>query len=265
MLRFHFRRMVMAGLVLCFGATAAMGAIKTKTIEYKVEGETMEGYLAWDDAQTGNRPGVLVLHEWKGLVDFTRDRAEALAKLGYLAFAADLYGKGIRPATNDEAKVQAGKMRGDRVLLRKRVNAGLELLRKHAGVDGKRLAAVGYCFGGMSALELARSGGDVQGIVVLHGSYDTAAPEDMKNFKGKALVIQGSLDQASPPEKVAALEKEFSDAGVDWQLVMYGGAAHAFTNPSAGNDPSKGAAYDAKATARSWEAMQVFFGELFGK
>jgi dienelactone hydrolase len=159
----------------------------------------------------------------------------------------------------------AGKLKGDPKLTRLRVNAALDVLREQQGVDAKKIAAIGYCFGGMCVLELARSGAEVAGIVSFHGSYDTATPEDMKNFKGRALILQGSADPVSPPEKVAALEKELSDAGVDWQFVTYGGAAHAFTNPSAGNDPSKGAAYDPKAAARSWQAMQDFFGEIFGK
>ncbi len=258
------RSLAVSSLIL-IGARYTMAEIKTKTVEYTVGGVVMEGYLAWDDSFKEPRPGVLVIHEWKGLEDYAQNRAEAVAKLGYVAFAADMYGKGVRPKTREEAMEQAGKLKNDRPLTRARVKAALEVLKQQSGVDPHRLAAIGYCFGGMTVLELARSGADVKGIVSFHGSYDTETPQDMKTFKGKALILQGSADQASPPEKVAALQKELTDAGVDWQMVLYGGAVHAFTNPAAGNDPSTGAAYNPVAAGRAWEAMKGFLGELFGK
>jgi dienelactone hydrolase len=182
-----------------------------------------------------------------------------------VAFACDIYGKGIRPTAMPDAVAQAGKYKGDRALLRKRVNAGLETLLKQEGVDKKRVAAIGYCFGGTSVLELARSGADVSGVVSFHGGLSSPTPEDAKNIKAKVLALHGADDPNVPPAEVAAFEKEMRDAKVDWQLVAYGGAVHSFTDKSAGNDNSKGAAYNEKADRRSWEAMKDLFAEIFGK
>ncbi len=238
-------------------------AVQTKVIEYKQGDQALEGYLAWDDAVTGPRPGVLVVHEWTGLGDYAKMRARKLAELGYVAFAADIYGKGIRPATPQEAGAQAGIYKKDFKLMRDRVRAGLDVLRREPLCDPKRVAAIGYCFGGTCVLELARSGADVAGVVSFHGGLATANPADAKNIRGKVLVLHGGDDPHVPPKEVEAFEDEMRSAGVDWQLVVYGGAVHAFTNPSSGADKSRGAAYNAAADRRSWEAMKAFFAEVF--
>jgi len=147
--------------------------------------------------------------------------------------------------------------------MRARAQAGLETLKSQPMVDAKRLAAIGYCFGGTTVLELARSGADVVGVVSFHGGLDTPNPVDAKNIRGKVLVLQGGDDPFVPPEQVTAFQDEMRKAGVDWQFVTYGGAVHSFTNPASGNDNSKGAAYNAAADRRSWLAMQQFFNELF--
>jgi len=243
----------------------ALAEIKTQVVEYKHGNTVLAGYLAYDDAAQGKRPGVLVVHEWTGLGDYVKRRTEQLAKLGYVAFAIDMYGKGIRPTNPKEAAVQAGIYQSNRPLMRDRAQAGLAVLQQNPQVDANRIAAIGYCFGGGTVLELARSGAPVAGVVSFHGNLDTPKPADAKNIKGKVLVLHGASDPLVPPEQVAAFKQEMTDAGVDWQMVFYGGAVHSFTNPEAGNDPSKGVAYNASADKRSFVAMRQFFADIFGR
>ena len=248
--------------LLLLSATAA-AEVKTKTVAYKDGKTSLEGYLAWDDAQPGPRPAVIVVHDWTGVNDHAKASVEKLAKMGYVAFAVDMYGKGIRPTKPDEAGKQAGKYKSDRKLMRQRVNAGLAWLAKQKEVDPAKIAAIGYCFGGTTVVELARSGAAVVGVVSFHGGLDSPAPADGKNIKAKVLVLHGASDKGISDAEKAAFEKELTDAKVDWQLVEYGGAVHCFTHKDAGNDPSKGCAYDANADARSWAAMKSFFDEVF--
>jgi len=244
-------------------ALPAAAAVKSAVVEYKDGEQTCEGFLAWDDAAKGKRPGVVVVHEWMGLGDYAKDRARRLATLGYVAFAADIYGKGIRAKDAQEAGELAGRYKGDLPLLRSRARAAFDTLAKDARVDPARIFAIGYCFGGTTALELARSGAPLAGVVSFHGGLSTKDPADAKNVKGRVLVLHGASDPFVPPAEVAAFQKEMNDAKVDWQMVLYAGAVHSFTNPGAGNDPSKGAAYDERADRRSWEAMKAFFAEGF--
>lgn len=248
--------------VLCM-STASFGKLVTKSVEYKHGVATLEGYLAYDDSFTGKRPGVLVIHEWKGLNDYAKMRADKLAGLGYVAFALDMYGEGIRPTDPKEASAQAAIYYKDRPLMRSRAQAGLDQLLANPLVDKSKVAVIGYCFGGSCALELARSGAPVAGTVTFHGGLTTPTPQDAVNVKGKVLVLHGGADPNVKPEDVAALEKEMTDAKVDWQVNIYSDAVHGFTNPANGDDPSKGVAYNARADARSWEAMKAFFAEIF--
>ena len=256
-------RHLLLPLVLLSLAVTSEAAVKTRIIDYKQGDTVLEGYLAWDDAKVGDRPGVLVVHEWTGINDNIRQRTEALAKLGYVAFAADIYGKGVRPTAPADAAKTAGIYKNDRKLLRARVRAGLEELKKQKFVDTQRLAAIGFCFGGTSVLELARDGADVSGIVSFHGGLSTPTPRDARNIKAKVLALHGADDPFVKPDEVAAFQDEMRKAGVDWQLNIYGSAVHGFTNPANGTDNSKGAAYNAKADKRSWEAMKSFFAEIF--
>jgi dienelactone hydrolase len=241
----------------------AYGGMHTETVEYKQDGVVLEGYLAYDDSIQGKVPGILIIHEWTGIGPYVKKRAQDIAALGYVAFAADIYGKGIRPKDAKEAAVQAGIYRSDRALMRERAKAGLEALKKQNFVDQKRIAVMGYCFGGGVALELGRSGADIAGIVSFHGNLDTPHPEDANNIKAKILALHGADDPFVTREQVIVFQDEMRAAHVDWQMVIYGNAVHSFTNPDSGNDPSKGAAYNKEADMRSWEAMKLFFKELF--
>jgi dienelactone hydrolase len=237
--------------------------VHTETMEYKQGDATLEGHLAYDDAIQGARPAILIIHQWKGLTEYEKKRAEMLAQLGYNVFAVDIYGKGIRPKDAKEAGETATKYKKDRTLLRARANAGLEVLRKHKLTDPKRIAAIGYCFGGTSVIELARSGADIAGVVSFHGGLDSPTPADGKNIRCKVLALHGADDPFVPVADLAAFQSEMREAKVDWQLVEYGGAVHSFTDWNAGTDNSKGAAYNERADKRSWEAMKQFFAELF--
>jgi dienelactone hydrolase len=251
-------------ILLTLGAALmAQAQIHTETVEYKQGDAVLEGYLAYDSSIKGKRPGVLIVHQWKGLTDYEKKRARMLAKLGYVAFALDIYGKGIRPKSAQEAGAQAGKYKGNRELLRTRAQAGLAVLEKQELTDPKRVAAIGYCFGGTTVIELARSGAEIAGVVSFHGGLDSPHPEDGKNIKCKVLALQGADDPFVPAKDIAAFEDEMRLAKVDWELVKYGGAVHSFTEKEVGDDPSKGAAYNEKADRRSWEAMQQLFAEIF--
>jgi dienelactone hydrolase len=256
------KRLFLSLALLCL-AVSAEAAVKTKVVEYRQGDSVLEGYLAWDDARSAKRPGVLVVHEWTGINDHMKQRAEMLAKLGYVAFAADIYGKGVRPATQADAAKTAGIYKNDRSLMRARVKAGLDELKKQKFVDTQRLAAIGYCFGGTTVLELARDGANVKGVVSFHGGLSTPTPQDARNIKGRVLALHGADDPFVKSDEVAAFQDEMRAAKADWQFVSYGNAVHSFTNKAAGSDNSKGAAYNEKADKRSWEAMKAFFAEIF--
>ncbi|MBJ6750101.1 dienelactone hydrolase family protein [Geomonas anaerohicana] len=252
-------------LMMTLVAQGAGAAVVGHNVEYRQGDTVLEGYLAYDDTIKEKRPGVLIIHEWTGVSPYEKMRAEQLARLGYVAFAADIYGKGVRPVGPEQAAKEAAKYRGnDRSLIRARGAAGLETLAGLPQVDPKRLAVMGYCFGGTAALELARSGADVLGTVSFHGGLSTPNPADAKNIRGKVLALHGADDPYVKPDEVAAFQKEMRDAKVDWQMNYYGNAVHSFTNPKSGNDNSKGAAYNEKADRRSFEAMKLFFNEIFG-
>lgn len=256
-------KQVFAAIALALATFSASAAIKTQTVEYKQGDATLEGFLAYDDSASGSRPGVLIVHQWKGISAHEKETAEKLAKMGYVVFAADIYGKGIRPQPPESAQ-EAGKYKSNRALFRERLNAGLDQLKKQKGVDQKKLAAIGYCFGGTGVIELARSGADVAGVVSFHGGLDSPKPEDGKNIKARVLALHGADDPFVPAKDLEAFQKEMRDAKVDWQLISYGNAVHSFTHKDAGSDNSKGAAYNANADRRSWEDMKDFFAEIFG-
>jgi dienelactone hydrolase len=258
--RLH-RLILMLGLGWLAATAPAGGAIRTRTVEYRQGEAVLEGILTWDDAVPGPRPGVVVVHQWKGITDYERKRSEMLARLGYAAFAADIYGKGIRPDNAKDAAELAGKYKGDRALLRLRVNAALASCKAQPEVRPAQVAAIGYCFGGTTVLELARSGADVAGVVSFHGGLSTPVPADARRIRGRVLALHGADDPFVPAAEVAAFQEEMRQAGVDWQFTSYGGAVHAFTDWKAGSDKSRGAAYQEQADRRSWEAMKAFLSE----
>jgi len=250
-------------VVFMLGAQA-MGAIHTQTIAYTQGDAHLKGYLAYDDAVGPKRPGVLVVPEWWGLNDYAKSRTEQLAKLGYVAFAADMYGDGKTTTNPKEATPLAGPLLEDRGLMRARVNAAFDQLKARAEVDPAKIAAIGYCFGGTSALELARSGAPVLGVVCFHGNLTTSAPDDAKNIKGRVLVLTGANDAFIPPEQRDAFAKEMADAKVNWEMDVYCDAVHAFTNPNAGMFGMVNVAYNKEADERSFARMCAFFNEIFG-
>jgi dienelactone hydrolase len=257
------RKAVGVAAVVTMTASAASAAIKTQALPYK-DGQTqLEGFLAYDDSAKGPQPLVLVVHEWWGLNDYAKARAVQLAQMGYVAFAVDMYGQGVLAKDAKEAGELAGKLRSDRKLMRQRIIAGLNAVRGDPRVDPKRIAAIGYCFGGTVVLELARSGADIAGVVSFHGGLDTPDPSDAKNIKARVLAATGADDKSVPTSQIQAFEDEMRQGKVDYQVLIYGGAVHAFTNPASGDDPSKNVAYNAAADRRSWQAMKNFFAEIF--
>jgi dienelactone hydrolase len=257
------RNAILILAALSSAAIPALARVKTEVVRYKQGDTTCVGYLAYDDSLAGKRPAVLIAPEWWGVVDYPKHRAEQLAQLGYVAFVADVYGNGTVAATPDEARSHAMSFYTNRALLRSRMAAAFSTLKGQPQTDEKRIAVIGYCFGGAAALELARSGADLVAVVTFHGSLSTPNPTDAKNIKGKILVCTGADDPNIKPEEINAFESEMRAAGVNYQVNVYGGAVHAFTNPAAGSDNSKGAAYNAQADHRSWEAMRIFFDEIF--
>jgi dienelactone hydrolase len=249
-------------LALMIPAVAAAG-LHTEFVQYKDKDTVLEGYVAYNPEVKGKRPGVLVISDWSGLQDHYVKITNKLAELGYVGFAADIYGKGVRPTTPAQSAAEAKKYLSNRALMRQRALAGLAELRKNEKVDPQRIAAIGYCFGGTVVLELARSGADILGVVSFHGGLGTPAPEDAKNIKAKVLALHGADDPFVPPKQVAEFQEEMRKAGVDWQMVIYSDAVHAFTKRAAGTDKSKGAAYNELADKRSWKAMKVFLKEIF--
>lgn len=257
-------------VLLTLASITAMSnaAVKVERVEYRHGDAVLEGVLAYDDALTGKRPGVLVCHEWWGNNAYSESRAKQLAGLGYVAFALDMYGKGKVTAKGDQAAAMAGALYADNAKLRERAALGLRQLAEHPRVDGKRLAVIGYCMGGTIAMELARSGlehtENLRAVVPFHASTVSAkdgSEADNTNIKGAVLVCHGAADEFVPKGEIAKFEKQMAEAKVDYQVLSLGGAVHAFTNPAADGSFSPMVRYDAKADARSWTAMKTLFEE----
>jgi dienelactone hydrolase len=250
--------------ILAMTTTTGLAAIKTQSIDYQQGGVTFQGYLAYDDSIQGKRPGILICHEWWGLNDYPKHRAEQLAALGYVAFALDVYGKGVIATNPTDAARLSGEIGGNRDLIRQRATAGLDVLRAQPQCDASKIAVIGYCFGGMVALELARAGTDLSAVISFHGNLSTPNPDQDQPIKPKILVCTGADDAFVPPQSVADFEAEMRKAGADYQVISYGGAVHAFTNPDADKVGMKNVAYNAAADKRSWKAMLATFDEVFG-
>lgn len=236
------------------------GGIDTAEVEYDADGVASRGYLARPADADGSLPGVLVVHDWLGVTDATRMRCDMLARLGYVAFAADVFGADVRPSP-EEAPGVAASFYGDEATWRGRLTAALARLVEEPAVDAGRLAAIGYCFGGSSALQLARTGADLRAVVSFHGGLTTGPAGEAAQIRAKLLVLTGGADPVVPDDAVLAFEDELRGVpAVDWQVVTYSGAMHAFTVPTV-DAPERGAAYDERADRRSWTAMKDFFAE----
>ncbi len=231
---------------------------------YQDGSTALEGYLAVDSSKPAKRPGVLVFHEWMGVADHEKAASDGLARAGYIALAGDIFGKGNRPSTMQEAAENANRYRaGDRALMRQRAVAAMKALSAHPLCDGSRIAAIGFCFGGTVALELARSGADLRGVVTFHAGLGTERPAAAGTLKARILALHGAEDPFVPAAEVAAFQTEMRKAQADWQFVQFSDAVHSFSNPGAGNEPGKGFAYNERAARRSWAMMLGFFGEIF--
>ena len=237
-------------------------SLQHRLIEYG-DGETvLEGRLAWDDDFAGPRPGILVSHAWSGRSAFEDGKADALARLGYVAFALDLYGKGVRGASPDENAALMKPFIDDRVMLQQRLIRSLDTLRVQPEVDADRVAAIGFCFGGLCVLDIVRSGAELSGVVSFHGLLSSPGNTRGNLARARVLVLHGWDDPMATPDAVLGLATEMTELGADWQLHAYGNTQHAFTNPAA-NDPERGTVYDEVADGRSWQAMTNFLNEIF--
>ncbi len=237
-------------------------AVQTRQIDYSDGEVVLQGHFAADDTASGRRPGILVAHAWSGRSPFEDGKAEALARLGYAAFALDVYGKGVRGSSPEENAALMQPLLDDRVALVRRLRAALDILREQPEVEARKTGAIGFCFGGLCVLDLARSGADVAGVVSFHGLFHPPPSELASTINARVLALHGWDDPMVPPQQVEALAAELTSAGADWQLHAYGSTMHAFTNPQAA-DPERGTVYDATADGRSWIAMKNFFAELF--
>jgi dienelactone hydrolase len=233
--------------------------MKTETVNYQAKNIDLKGYVAFPDAE--NAPLVLIVHTWAGKDEFVHQRAEDLAALGYVGFAVDMYGNGKVGADTAENESLMTPLVSDRNMLKDRIVSALNYGKSLPGVDSSRAAAIGYCFGGLVVLDLARSGEDLSGVVSFHGLL---MPSDIseKGIKAKVLVLHGERDPMVPLDMVDTFQKEMTEADADWQLHSYGGTYHAFTNPDA-NDPNLGTQFNKSANERSWQSMKNFFAEIF--
>jgi dienelactone hydrolase len=238
--------------------------VKSRVFEYTHDGTLLRGELAWDERQTSARPGILVVHEGGGINEHPKARAHALAELGYVALACDMYGNAEFTRDSQRRSELMGSLLNDPSRLRARARAGLDALAADPLVDSKRLAAIGFCFGGLVVLELARSGAPLAGVVSFHGILRTSQAAERGALKAKILACHGREDPFVPLEQVTAFMDEMRNAGADWQVLVHGNAGHGFTRTDAHTLGIAGVAYNAEAETRSWRAMRGFLDEVFG-
>jgi len=251
------------GLLIFLFSGSVFAVMQQEVITYKDGDVELKGYLYWDDAFSGKRPGILVAHEWWGLNDYPKLRAEMLAELGYVAFALDMYGDARMTRDAGEAKGWMQEVTSNVETWQCRANRALERLKSHPNVEPAKLAAVGYSFGGATVMQMAYSGAELDGVMSFYGSLQPATPEQAAKIKARVLVAHGDADSFIPPERVEAFKKALSEAGVDWEMDVYAGAQHGFTNPYADGYGIEGLAYQEQADRRSWLRMLAFFEELF--
>ena len=236
--------------------------IKNRTVEYSDGDTVLEAYMAWDADGPERKPGVLVSHAWGGRGAFEDGKADRLAALGYVGFALDLYGKGRRGTSKEENQALMRPLLDDRVMLQRRMTLALDQLREQREADARRAAAMGFCFGGLCVLDLARTGADLRGVASFHGLFGKPGNTEGNRIHAKVLVLHGWDDPMASPDQVLGLADELSAAGADWQIHAYGNTVHAFTNPAAA-DPDFGTVYNADADRRSWNSLAAFLAEIF--
>ena len=259
----QYLKIITTAILLAGYASTANSAVQSQAIEYKDGDVKLTGHLYWDDAITGKRPGVLVVHEWWGLNDYAKSRAEQLAALGYVAFALDMYGDNKVTTHPKEAKEWSSATAGNRDAWRQRAMLGLDQLANNALVDTDRLAAIGYCFGGATVMQMAYASADLKGVVSFHGSLPTPGEGEAANVKGRVLVEHGNADAFIPAERISQFKAALESGGVDLIFNGHDGARHGFTNPDAGKFGIENLKYDAKADESSWSSMQALFKEIF--
>ncbi len=247
------------------GGSPAVAGIQTKSIDYRDGPTELQGYLVWDDSLKGKRPGVLVVHEWWGLNDYARQRARQLAKAGYVAFALDMYGKGRVTKHPDQASTWMKQVQENRDAWVRRATAGLAAFKKQPLVDTDRLAAIGYCFGGATVLNMAYAGVDLKAVVSFHGALPLPDEKQQEPVLASILVAQGYDDPFVPPEQVSALQAALAKLDADWEVIVFGATRHSFTNPDAASYGMEALAYNAKADHRSWAMMLELFNEKFNQ
>jgi len=260
--------LLMMLVVCCSGSVTAQAAVLGEEVSYQADGVTLKGYIAYDDAIKGERPGVLVVHEWWGHNEYARKRARMLAEQGYTALAVDMYGDGKQANHPEDAGKFAAEVSKNMPIAKARFEAGMEVLRKHSTVGTSALAAIGYCFGGGVVLNMARMGVDLKGVASFHGSLGTDDPAQSGKIKARIVSFTGEADPMIGADKVAAFRQEMEAAGADFRVVTYPGAKHAFTNPDAdelGKKFNIPLAYDAEADKDSWHQATVFLQEVFGR
>ena len=257
-------RVALTVLILLLIGTTVQAKVQTKTISYKHGDVELAGYLAYDDSIKGKRPGVLVVHEWWGLNDYARKRAEQLAGMGYVAFALDMYGKGKVTKHPEQAGEWSKQVRSNTRLWQQRALAGLEVLKKDRRTDTNRIAAIGYCFGGSTVQQLVYSGAAIKGVVSFHGHLLSPPAEQVNEVKAKILICHGAADRLAKAGVVENYIAAMETSGLDWQMNIYGGAKHGFTNPDADKAGIAALGYSKSADQRSWSDMQSFFAEIFG-
>ena len=260
-MRYKRLLMILASLLLL--GSVAQGAVVTQTIAYRQNGVNLQGYLAFDSSVKGKRPGVLIVHEWWGLNDYARHRAEQLAALGYVAFALDMYGKNKVTKHPEQAKEFMTQVTKNITTWQQRALAGLNILKNQPNTDPDRIAAIGYCFGGSTVQQLAYSGAKIRGIVSFHGSLLPPPASATQHIKTKFLICDGAADPFNKPEKIPAYITAMDASGIDWRMVIYGHAKHGFTNPDADKYGMPQVSYNRRADLRSWQAMRQFFNEIF--
>ncbi len=256
------KRTLIAFLISIF-SLSAFAKVQTELVEYKEGSTTLEGVLVYDDAMKAKAPGVIIVPEWTGVNEYSKSRARQMAEMGYVAFVADIYGKGIRPQDPKSAGETAGKYKNDRKLMRARAQAAFETLKKNPKVNSDKIVALGYCFGGTTVLEMAMAGLPLRAAVSFHGGLDFPKTlADVKNIKARLQIHHGAVDPYAPMEQLLTFQKALDENKVTYEVSLYSQAVHSFTNPDSGNDPSKGAAYNAIADKRSFESMKAFLSEV---